>query len=270
MIKIFNLKIKNINIMSQTTNFSLELDRNTISSGDNFTLSVYVNNNPTVSTNTVFLRLNYSQNEISFINSDFTGTAYPNIVENKTNNGQIQFTSFSTNPVSQDHQLVGRFLFQALTDSPSQITLDPSSKIHAYDGKGTNVVNTTQLPLTLVVNNDDKGSTVLQQNGVPIPIAVDQTTSITANQTKDTQATNLINESTSPSSKAIIPDNKGGVTDYSTYSALPRQYPVGQNITKEFITTNYLYFIIISCLIIISIIIGYLIIRSRQNSNNNV
>ncbi len=200
--------------MFQSAQFNLESDQTQISLGNDFVISIYVDT-AGQPTNTVFFFFFYPQDKVQFIDSSFTDSKYPNIIERKTENGLIKLTSFSSTPYNGNNGLFARLKFRALTNSEATITIENNSKIHANDGKGTDVSELSALPASITLFPAEKNQQPVVKKGETI-IETNQTTL-----------------SLTPDASPMVFDfTEKGVADYSTFSGYPKLYPPGQKFAE--------------------------------------
>lgn len=99
------------------------------------------------SINTVHLEIRYDIASLSYLESSFTGSVVPSVVERNTETpGLIKLTGFRTTSFS-GQGLVTTLKFRALQTDNGKVTLLPSSTIHLADGNGTNAYNETIAPV---------------------------------------------------------------------------------------------------------------------------
>jgi hypothetical protein len=209
--------------MFQTAQFNLESDQNQLSLGNDFIVSVYVDT-AGQPTNTVFARISYPQDKIQFIDSSFTDSKFPSIVERKTENGLIKLTSFTTTPYNGNNGLFARLKFRPILNSEATITIENNSKIHASDGLGTDVSDQTTLPVSLTLYTSEQNKPPIVKKGETILILAEE----------GQRTTEL---STQQSSPVPFDFTEKEIADYSTFSGYPKEYPPGQISTKGYITS---------------------------------
>lgn len=196
--------------MANTALFLLETSKLTPVPQEQIVISVFIDTG-SQATNTIFSRISFTPDTLQFIDNDFNGSFYPNIVERQTTDNILKLTSFTTTPYSQNHGLYVRLKFKTLKAGEAKITISSDSKIHANDGKGTNIADTAKLPTVLTFFIGENKEPVITRGGVG-GMSTTITTTEKAVLTQANQNNNVLNEA-----------EKGDtVTDYSTLAECPK------------------------------------------------
>ena len=234
--------------MSPTASFDIVTQQTEIEIGEEFIISLFINSG-LQPVNTIFARLSYSPDKLEFIDSSFSKSEFDNLIERQTEPGLIKLTSFTAKPYSGNHGLFVNLKFKPLAGQEAQVIIQPISKIHSTDGKGTDVADPAKLPVVLTVFPGTNQNPVVKKGELVQELKEEiQKTALQTSQ-----------ESSSFSEK--------GVADYSTFSGYPKTYPPSQKLLESLTPTNLLLFAI--PFIILLLVSLFLILRSRFNPKSS-
>lgn len=223
--------------MPATASFDIQTNPLEMESGQEFTISIFVDSG-FQPVNTIFARISYPQEKLSFINSSFSGSDFSSVVERRDEAGVIKLASFTTKPYSGTHGKFVNLEFHPIVQKESQISIQPVSKIHASDGMGTNIADPSQLPVSLTVFPGTKQKSILVKG-------------------------NAVEEMTLQSSPGPVSFPEQGVADYSTFSSYPNKYQPSQKSRKAFDLSDS-SLIIIAAMIFLTIVFLLIIIKIRK------
>lgn len=250
--------------MSQSGDFTLELDQAALNLNQEFVVSVFVSS-PDQPANTVFAKINYDSSQLSFLDTNFSTSVFPNVVERQSAANQIRLTSFTTNAFSGNHGLFTRLRFKALQNGQSVITLAADSKIHADDGLATNLADPAKLPVQLTVSvGESKQEAIIQQGAsTPSPANISPLSDIQPIDAYEQPDAQSSDQTTATS----IADNfsESGVNDFSTFSASPKILPPPQPPAATGLGSTPIIFAAITLLTIVSVL---LIMKFRRKKDD--
>ena len=234
--------------MPQTAQFDVEIKQSNFSLGEEFVVSLFVDSS-SQPVNTIFSRISYPQEKLEFIDSSFSNSEFDNLIERKTEPGLIKLTSFTVQPYSGNHALFVNLKFKPLAEKEAKITIQPISKIHSADGKGTDIANPAKLPVVLTIFPGTEQKPIIQKGE-------------TVKEIKEEIQKALPEDSAESFS---FPEK--GVADYSTFSGYPKNNLPSQKTKKPgSLLNNPLIIIIPVLLLTISLLI--LIIKLKKKTNS--
>ena len=229
--------------MPQTASFDIEIQQTEIKTGEDFVVSLFIDST-LQPVNTIFARLSYPQDQLEFVDSSFSKSEFDNLVERETEPGLIKLTSFTAKPYSGNHGLFVNLKFKPLAEKEAQVTIQPISKIHSADGKGTDVADPAKLPVVLTVFPGTGQNPIVKKGELVQELK------------EEIQKTAL------QTSQESSPFSEEGIADYSTFSGYPKTYPPGQKLLESLTPTNLLFFAI--PFIILLLVSLFLILRKRN------
>ena len=232
--------------MSQTAQFDIEINQSKLSLGEEFIVSLFIDSGFQL-VNTVFTRISYPQDKLEFIDSSFSKSEFDNLVERNTEPGLIKLTSFTTQPYSGNHGLFVNLKFKPLVKKEAQVIIQPISKIHSADGKGTDITNPIKLPVVLTVFPGTEQKPTIKKGEL-------------VQELKEEIQKTVPQDSLKSSSFS-----EEGVADYSTFSGYPKTYPPEQKIERSVGLLNNPLIIII-LILLLTIILIMLVFKLRKRN----
>jgi len=230
--------------MPQTASFDIEIQQTELKIGEDFVVSLFIDS-AFQPINTIFARLSFSQDKLEFVDSSFSKSEFDNLVERKAEPGLIKLTSFTAKPYSGNHGLFVNLKFKPLVEKEAQVTIQPISKIHSADGKGTDVADPAKLPVVLTVfPGTDQKPTV--QKGETVKELKEE-----------------IQKALPQNSEESLSFPEKGVADYSTFSGYPKNDLPSQK-TKKIASLLNNPLIIIIPILLLTIAITTLIIKLKK------
>ena len=234
--------------MPQTASFDIEIQQTEIKTGEEFVVSLFIDS-AFQPVNTIFARLSYPQDQLEFVDSSFSKSEFDNLVERQTEPGLIKLTSFTAKPYSGDHGLFVNLKFKPLAKKEAQVTIQPISKIHSADGKGTDIADPAQLPVVLTVFPGTEQKPIVKKGE-------------TVKELKEE-----IQKTALQTSQESTPFSEKGVADYSTFSGYPKNDLPSKKTKKVASLLNNPLIIIISILLL-TIALTILIIKLKKKRNS--
>ena len=230
--------------MPQTASFDIEIQQTEIKTDEDFVVSLFIDSG-LKPINTVFARLSYPPDQLEFIDSSFSKSEFDNLVERQTEPGLIKLTSFTAKPYSGNHGLFVNLKFKPLAEKEAQVTIQPISKIHSADGKGTDVADPAKLPVVLTVFPGTGQNPIVKKGELVQELK------------EEIQKTAL------QTSQESTPFSEKGVADYSTFSGYPKTYPPGQKLLENISLPNNLLLLAIPFIILLLVSL-FLILRKKD------